>query len=131
MSQDKATTEGDTMATPTVDTDRAAEFEPVRSSAIEEEETTVEQANDLIEDVQPQTEPRVWNFEGMFDVENRGRMDTREFKGEYVQEPLSYMGMLEFTGLLGRTIDAAMSGPNGLTIDGLIGADGVMPIAHL
>jgi hypothetical protein len=37
-----------------------------------------------------------------------------------VQKPLSFTAMLQFTGLIGEKITQAMSGPDGLSIDGVL-----------
>lgn len=58
----------------------------------------------------PKFEARTWHFED----------DQRE--ADYVQKPLSFVGKLEFFALIGETVDNAMQGANGLTIDGVISA---------
>lgn len=48
--------------------------------------------------------------------------DGQEFVRVYTQKPLAYFGKLEFFGLLAQGIDRAMAGPQGLTVDGMLGS---------
>src|SRR5581483_3594086 len=68
------------------------------------------------DDVEKQVEHRVWKVEGDVSGIVRGQPVTEHIEREYVQKPLSYTSMIQFTGLLGRKIDEAMSGPEGLTL---------------
>lgn len=72
---------------------------------------------DALEDVEKQIEHRTWHVEGDITGEIRGQLITEHIEREYTQKPLSYTSMIQFTGLLGRKIDEAMSGPEGLTLD--------------
>lgn len=126
------------MATSPTDTTPALETEPGAVppqqplEAPPEPEVTsevVEQASDDLADIEKPIEPRVWVFEGDFTL-RRGDVDIpQHFKGEYVQEPLSYIGFLEFTGLLARKIEEAMRGEGGLTIKDIIDtSEGMVPL---
>ena len=72
------------------------------------------------DDVVKNVEPRVWQVEG--DVLLRvGGQDTLEHRSyEYVQEPLSYNGIVQFTGLLSRKVQEVMSGENGVSLANII-----------
>jgi hypothetical protein len=75
-----------------------------------------EQHEAEIDDIEKQIEPRTWIFKGTFVLDRNGVDTPQDFEGTYVQRPLSYFAFLEFTGLIARKIDEAMSGPEGLTI---------------
>lgn len=75
---------------------------------------------DELADIESPVEPRTWIFEGNFNVRRGDEFLPQEFKGEYEQLPLSYFGFLEFTGLIAKKIDEAMSGDDGLTIREMI-----------
>jgi hypothetical protein len=71
--------------------------------------------DDIVKDV----EQRLWVVDGMISGWVRGELKSQPFHREYVQKPLSYLAMMQFTGLLGRKIDEAMSGPEGLSTNAL------------
>lgn len=88
-------------------------------------ENDVSGSEDL-DDIEKQLEPRVWKFEGEFNVMRNGEIIPQVFQEEYVQKPLSYLAFLEFSGLLAKKIDEAMA--SGLTIqDVLKTAEGAIP----
>jgi hypothetical protein len=70
-----------------------------------------------LEDVEKQVEHRTWRVEGDVTGVLRGQEVSEHIVREYDQKPLSYTSMIQFTGLLGRKIDEAMSGPEGLTLE--------------
>lgn len=72
-----------------------------------------------MDDVEKQVIERAWHFEGTIKGMVRGQIREEKFERDYVQKPLSYLAMMQFTGLLGRSIDSAMSGPEGLSMQGL------------
>lgn len=71
-------------------------------------EPVVEKVEDELEEIVPDKSHRTWTF---------GRGDVTI---SYVQRPLSFQGKLEFMGLLGTTVNQAMSGPDGLTVSGML-----------
>lgn len=80
-----------------------------------EEEKTAEpepEPEDPIEVLEPRSEPREW-------ILRNGDVDRT-----YVQKPLGFMNRMEFFSLLGDTISKAMSGPDGMTIDGMLDSFG-------
>lgn len=89
------------------------------ATVVEPEEETGPVAGDSqLDDLEIQVEHREWVVEGDFTVQNRdGTIRTDHFKRAYMQKPLSFTAMLQFTGLLGEKISEAMSGPDGLSID--------------
>lgn len=85
-----------------------------------------------LDDIEKNVPHREWKFEGDFKVRVRDEDVEQHFEGVYVQKPLSYQAMMEFTGLVGRQLDRVMQGAGGLSIDSLLGgmsADGSLPIA--
>ncbi len=70
-----------------------------------------------LDDVERQIEHRTWKFAGSIKFVNRGQEVEEQIEREYVQKPLSYLAMIQFTGLIGRKIDEAMAGPEGLTVE--------------
>lgn len=82
------------------------------------------------EDIEKSIRHKEWKFSADYDVEVRGANETHHFERTYMQKPLSYQAFGEFTGLLGRKLDEAMSGPSGISIDRLIpGEGGQLPLA--
>ena len=81
-----------------------------------------------LDDLEKQIAHREWTVKGTIMVPRRdGGVDAREFERVYVQKPLSFTAMLQFTGLIGERLSEAMSGPDGLTVDGIIGeGDGLI-----
>jgi hypothetical protein len=61
-----------------------------------------------------------WLVSGSLTYTRGDQTELRPFERTYVQEPLSYRGIVEFTGLLGRAIDEAMSGPSALDLGGVL-----------
>lgn len=72
-----------------------------------------------LDDVEKPVEERLWKFSGTIKGIVRGKPVEELFEREYVQKPLSYLAMMQFTGLLGRKIDEAMSGDEGLSIESI------------
>jgi hypothetical protein len=89
--------------------------------------SAVEQHDSQLDDIEIQVAHREWVVEGDFKVIKRDRSEeTSHFQRSYVQKPLSFTAMLQFTGLIGEKIAEAMAGPEGLTLDGMLNeADGV------
>lgn len=84
--------------------------------------------NEDIEDVEKQTEPRVWKFAGEFNIQRGNEVLPQMFEEEYIQKPLSYFAFLEFAGLLAKKIEEAMAGEDGLTIQSVIEtSEGALP----
>lgn len=65
---------------------------------------------DVLEVLEPSAEPR------------EVTLDWAEHKRTYHQKPLAYFRKMEFFSLLGRTIDAAMEGEDGLRVNTLLGS---------
>lgn len=68
-----------------------------------------EKAQDIVEKIVPQVEPveRTLTYEGVDRV--------------YVQRPLSYFRKIEFFGLVGRTLEDILDGPDGVNLDSIFG----------
>lgn len=82
------------------------------------------------EDIEKPIRHKEWKFSADYDVEIRGTKETHHFERTYTQKPLSYQAFGEFTALLGRNLDEAMSGPSGISIDRLLpGEAGQLPLA--
>lgn len=80
-------------------------------------EAIKESPKETEEDVQNIIEPRA-----------NPRVQALKYSGserEYIQRPLTLFRKLEFFGLVGETIDAAMEGQDGLRINDIFGGDGV------
>lgn len=103
--------------------------EPPAPAPIEQAaEQAAESPGSDLDDIEQQIEPRVWVFKGEFNIERGSQILPQMFDEEYVQKPLSYFAFLEFTGLLAKKIDEAMSGENGLTIQSVMETtEGAMP----
>lgn len=94
----------------------------------DEDEPIAETFDSQLDDIEIQTANRDWLVEGDINIVQRdGSITTRHFVKTYWQKPLSFTAMLQFTGLIGERLTEAMSGDDGLTIDGVIGeSDGLM-----
>ncbi len=139
MSTTDETRETEVQPQPQPESTPASSIDPNVFEAFEEEEsepTADEQppvsSSDELDDIEKQVLERTWHFEGTIKGMVRGQMREEHFEREYVQKPLSYLAMMQFTALLGRSIDAAMSGPEGLSMQGIgdvlsvAGADGIL-----
>lgn len=73
--------------------------------AIIEEPSKVEDSTEVLE---PSVAERVQKF------------GQGEYEFTYVQKPLSFMGKLDFFSVMGRALDRAMSGPDGVSIADLL-----------
>src|ERR1044072_7212406 len=89
------------------DEDEVVEAAPV---AVEEPVAEAQEEPDVLEILEPQTEPREVKL-------SYGGRDAT-----YLQKPLAYFRKMEFFSLLGRTIDVAMEGDDGLRVNTLLGA---------
>jgi hypothetical protein len=125
------TNENEIEATPSsIDPDVFGAFDQ-EPDAPEQKEQDPVSSSDELDDIEPQVLERLWHFEGEIKGMVRGQLRAERFEREYVQKPLSYLAMMQFTALLGRSIDAAMSGPEGLSMQGIgdvlsvAGADGI------
>lgn len=81
-----------------------------------EQEPAPDPAPTEFDDVEKQVEHRTWVIEGDIQMIQRNEERTIHFRKEYTQKPLSYLSMIQFTGLLGRKIDEAMQGDEGLSL---------------
>lgn len=141
MQPDKATQKENVMATPEAPTQDPAiplaqelgvqPPEPQQPAQVEPEsgeDLDAAAVNSDLDDVEKQVETRVWKFSGEFIIDRNGVPTPQQFEGEYEQKPLSYFAFLEFTGLIAKKIDEAMSGPDGLTIQTIVDStEGAMP----
>ncbi len=83
------------------------------------------EAESELDDIDIQVADREWVFEGQIPVMLPNNViEMRVFKGTYVQRPLSYTAMLQFTGMIGERIHGIMSGPDGVSLDKLVGGIG-------
>ena len=89
-----------------------------------ESESKVEDAP--IEDIEKAVDHKEWRFVAKYEFEMKGGMKSDIFDRTYIQKPLSYFAMAEFTGLLGRKLAEAMRGPDGLSVDRM--TPGEMPL---
>lgn len=118
------------MSTTTTDADTEAEAQRIlneRLAAGEDPEGTGERINDL-DEIDAPVDHREWRFTATYEVIVRGEPSQQTFDRTYVQKPLSYAAMMEFTGLIGRKIDQAMAGPDGLSIDQMQGDGQMLPV---
>lgn len=92
----------------------------IEAPAVEPDAVLVE-ANNQLDDLEIQVEAREWKVEGKITVRNpRTQQDEeREFSRSYMQKPLSYTAMLQFTALVGERISQAMG--EGVTLDSILG----------
>lgn len=80
------------------------------------------------DDIEKPIPTKTWKFTADYEaVLPSGEKVPQHFEREYIQKPLSYHAMIEFTGLLTRNLDAAMSGPEGLSIDRIL-PDNKLPL---
>lgn len=99
--------------------------EPVEEEALSEEKR-VNIADEQLDDIEIQIAKRDWVVSGEVKVmDPRSREETPfEFSRTYTQGPLSYTGMLQFTGLIGDRISAVMS--QGVSLESVLGDVGVI-----
>lgn len=91
-------------------------------------ETTEPESHDSeLDDLEIQVAHREWRVQGAVEIVKRNNsLEQRDFDKTYVQKPLSFTAMLQFTGLIGERLAGAMAGPEGLTVDGVLGeGDGI------
>ena len=110
------------------------------TSSDDEPTTNHDSPESELDDVEQQVAMREWAVSGEYEaiVRQGGQIlvEKRSFEKTYWQKPLSFAGMLEFTRLLGEKISEAMSGPDGLTVDGVFSegkqalADGQLLLAR-
>jgi hypothetical protein len=100
--------------------DQAPPAEP-EATVAEPEPESPEEHDSQLDDIEKQVAHHDWLVRGTYVMLMRdGTKEEREFERTYVQKPLSFTAMLQFTGLLGEKISEAMAGPEGLTIDGVL-----------
>lgn len=80
------------------------------------------------EDIDKPIGHKEWLFEAEYELTMRGIPETKIFSRTYVQKPLSYQAMAEFTGLLGRKLSESMKGPEGLSIDRMVPGEAGIPL---
>lgn len=101
-----------------------ADPEPEPEVDPEDETDEVEEHDSQLDDIELQMANREWVVDGSVMMKKaRGHLSEETWRRVYVQKPLSFAGMLQFTGLIGDRISQAMSGPDGLSLDGIINAD--------
>lgn len=73
------------------------------------------------DDIEKPIPTKTWKFTADYEaVLPSGEKVPQHFEREYIQKPLSYHAMIEFTGLFTRNLDAAMSGVEGLSVEKII-----------
>lgn len=83
-----------------------------------------------LEDLERQVEHRTWEFRGVVRGIMRGGAPVeQEVAYTFVQKPLSYPSMMQFTGMIGQKIDQAMSGPDALSVGAIAELANVAQIA--
>jgi hypothetical protein len=101
----------------------SADAEPVDERPAESE----------LDDIDLQVAHREWHVVGDIDVTSRRGTEVvvlaHHFEKTYVQKPLSFSGMMQFTGLIGEKLSEAMSGANGMTVDGMIADSETIAVA--
>jgi hypothetical protein len=112
------------MATPDTTNDqeqKEAEEILAKIGAAEEKEAPKDLPKPSVEDdIEKPIAQRDWKFSADYNIEIGDKAETHHYERTYTQKPLSYHAMLEITGLLGRKLDEAMSGPEGLSVDKII-----------
>ena len=95
--------------------------EPIAEEPEPERPPILHQAAEELDDLEIQVESREWTVKGKFRfVNERTRAEEElDFNRTYVQKPLSYTAMLQFTGLLGDRISDVMQ--SGVTLDSVLG----------
>lgn len=96
--------------------------------AVEESTSDLPPEHDgQLDDIEIQVAHREWRVSGEIQVRKRdGSVETQEWARTYVQKPLSFAAMMQFTGLIGQKLSEAMSGPDGMSLDGVLAeADGI------
>jgi hypothetical protein len=80
------------------------------------------------DDIEKPIPHKEWHFEAEYELVMRGTPEMQTFSRTYIQKPLSYQAMAEFTGLLGRKLSEAMKGPEGLSIDRMVPGEAGIPL---
>lgn len=95
-----------------VSEDTTVSFEDAAAELENEEKAIVEEVKeeDVLEVLVPKAEPKVW------------QIGPEDYRREYVQRPLSFIGKMQWFALVGDVLDKAMSGPNGLNLGNLFTA---------
>lgn len=94
-------------------------------SSKEEKDVPPATAEDDIEKPIPHKE---WHFEAEYELVLREQVKNEVFSRTYIQKPLSWQAMSEFTGLIGRKLSEAMKGPEGLSIDRMVPGEAGIPL---
>lgn len=80
------------------------------------------------EDIEKPIGHKTWHVEADYILRVAGREENKKFERDYVQKPLSYLAFGEFTGLIGRSLAAAMKGPDGLSLDRITPGGASIPL---
>lgn len=83
-----------------------------------------------IEDIEPQVAQKDWHVKSTYTVRMGNRVEEKEFNRIYTQKPMSVISFTEFTGLLGRSLAAAMRGPDGLSLDKITPGEASIPLEY-
>jgi hypothetical protein len=98
----------------------------INGEPVEEEpkETILDVASEQLDDLELQIAAREWTVAGTVMVEDYrgGAPRAVEFSKTYLQKPLSYTAMLQFTGLIGDRISSVME--RGVTLESIVGEAG-------
>lgn len=92
-----------------------------------EEDKDVPQAT-AEDDIEKPIAHKEWRFEAEYELVMRGTPEMQTFSRTYIQKPLSWQAMSEFTGLIGRKLSEAMKGPEGLSIDRMVPGEAGIPL---
>jgi len=83
------------------------------------------------DDIEKPVPHKEWKFVADYDVMLGNEAVPQHFERLYIQKSLSYHAMIEFTGLLTRKLDEAMSGPEGLSLDKIMSDDEKLPLTFI
>ena len=80
------------------------------------------------DDIEKPIAHKEWRFEARYELIIGGEPRNETFSRTYIQKPLSWQAMSEFTGLLGRKLSEAMKGKDGLSIDRMVPGEAGIPL---
>jgi len=97
--------------------------ELIAEQPVTEDTTTITQEFEApvespIDDLDKQVADREWTVVGDLEfIDRKGAPSSQHWEKIYVQEPLGYLNMMQFTGLIGQRVAEIMSGPDAVSIE--------------
>lgn len=86
--------------------------EQQRPGGVSNRNAEAAEKEDVIDILQPKSAPRTWDI------------GPENMRRTYIQRPLGFLAKMQFFSLVGEALDKALSGPNKMSLGGLLSAPG-------